>query len=109
MASIGRRLIQSTESIEILYYPESERTARTPLLFVHSAYVGAWCWSEYARCGDRALRRIYLRSDPARIRYLHPDICRQMQASTGRYLLPLMDASSIGALRMVSKLGCMDT
>ena len=35
-------------TLEILSYPASGAAARrTPLLFVHGAYVGAWCWEEH--------------------------------------------------------------
>jgi non-heme chloroperoxidase len=34
-------------SLEILSQRPRERTHASPLLFVHGAYLGAWCWDEY--------------------------------------------------------------
>lgn len=34
-------------SLEILVRGPNGDSARTPLLFVHGAYVGAWCWEEH--------------------------------------------------------------
>lgn len=45
--SIRQRHLCGTEKIEVLYCPETERAARTPLLFVHGGYVGAWSWAEH--------------------------------------------------------------
>ena len=44
---IGQRWLSGPERIEVLTCPESEHAARTPLLFVHGGYVGAWCWAEH--------------------------------------------------------------
>lgn len=33
--------------LEVLSHPPSAAPPRTPLLFVHGAYVGAWCWEEH--------------------------------------------------------------
>ncbi len=45
--ALERRTLSGTESIELLYSPATERAARTPLLFVHGGYVGAWSWAEH--------------------------------------------------------------
>jgi non-heme chloroperoxidase len=45
--AIGQRWLSGTERIEVLTCPESEDAARTPLLFVHGGYVGAWSWAEH--------------------------------------------------------------
>lgn len=42
-----RVLAGGAEGLELLSWGESEGAARTPLLFVHGAYVGAWCWAEH--------------------------------------------------------------
>ena len=34
-------------TLEILSRLPKERTTHAPLLFVHGAYTGAWCWDEY--------------------------------------------------------------
>lgn len=34
-------------SLEILSAPARSREGRPPLLFVHGAFVGAWCWAEH--------------------------------------------------------------
>ncbi|MDR1462069.1 MAG: alpha/beta hydrolase [Azoarcus sp.] len=34
-------------SLEIITYPPVANAHRTPLLFVHGAYVAAWCWEEH--------------------------------------------------------------
>ena len=34
-------------ALEILQRQPAEATPRTPLLFLHGAYVGAWCWDEH--------------------------------------------------------------
>lgn len=47
MSEVGRRTLAGTEPLEWLYWPQSESAERTPLLFVHGAYVGAWCWAEH--------------------------------------------------------------
>jgi non-heme chloroperoxidase len=46
-AVIERRLLQSDEQLELLWCPEIAQAKRTPLLFVHGAHVGAWCWEEH--------------------------------------------------------------
>jgi pimeloyl-ACP methyl ester carboxylesterase len=33
--------------LELLAVPHGGAAARTPLVFVHGAYVGAWCWAEH--------------------------------------------------------------
>ena len=33
-------------NLEILFRKAKSETPRTPILFVHGAYVGAWCWEE---------------------------------------------------------------
>ena len=33
-------------NLEILSRPTRDKAPKTPLLFVHGAYVGAWCWEE---------------------------------------------------------------
>lgn len=45
--SVRRRYLCGAEKIEVLFCPESEAAARTPLLFVHGGYVGAWSWAEH--------------------------------------------------------------
>ena len=45
--SVRRRFLPGAERIELLFCPESEAAARTPLLFVHGGYVGAWSWAEH--------------------------------------------------------------
>ena len=45
---VERRVLPgAAEGLELLSWGESEGAARTPLLFVHGAYVGAWCWAEH--------------------------------------------------------------
>jgi pimeloyl-ACP methyl ester carboxylesterase len=34
-------------ALEVLHYAPRRRTTRAPLLFVHGAHVGAWCWEEH--------------------------------------------------------------
>lgn len=46
-AGVERRLLQAAEPLELLFCPESERAARTPLVFVHGANISAWCWAEH--------------------------------------------------------------
>lgn len=46
-AVIERRPLEGEEPLELLWCPESEDGGRTPLLFVHGAHVGAWCWEEH--------------------------------------------------------------
>jgi non-heme chloroperoxidase len=45
--ALGQRWLSGIERIEVLTCPETEHAARTPLLFVHGGYVGAWSWSEH--------------------------------------------------------------
>ena len=45
--ALGQRWLSGTERIEVLTCPDSEHAARTPLLFVHGGYVGAWSWAEH--------------------------------------------------------------
>ncbi len=47
MSEVGRRLVAGAEALEVLFWPGTETAPRTPLLFVHGAYVGAWCWAEH--------------------------------------------------------------
>jgi pimeloyl-ACP methyl ester carboxylesterase len=37
----------STLKLEILHEPAQGNDIRPPVLFVHGAYVGAWCWAKY--------------------------------------------------------------
>jgi len=46
-AALGQRWLSGPERIEVLTCPQSEHAARTPLLFVHGGYVGAWSWAEH--------------------------------------------------------------
>ncbi len=46
MSEVGRRIVAGAEPLEMLYWPDTEAAQRTPLIFVHGAYVGAWCWAE---------------------------------------------------------------
>jgi pimeloyl-ACP methyl ester carboxylesterase len=45
--ALGQRWLSGAERIEVLFCPQSEHAARTPLLFVHGGYVGAWSWAEH--------------------------------------------------------------
>jgi len=45
--ALGQRWLSGAEQIEVLMCPQSEHAARTPLLFVHGGYVGAWSWAEH--------------------------------------------------------------
>jgi pimeloyl-ACP methyl ester carboxylesterase len=45
--ALERRALSGAEPIELLYCPATEHAARTPLLFVHGGYVGAWAWAEH--------------------------------------------------------------
>lgn len=45
--TVERRQVEGAVPLEVLYCPQSEAAARTPLVFVHGAYVGAWCWAEH--------------------------------------------------------------
>lgn len=45
--AVEQRFLAGTEKIELLYCPSAEHAARTPLLFVHGGYVGAWSWAEH--------------------------------------------------------------
>lgn len=47
MSGVERRLVAGAEALEVLFWPDTEAAARTPLVFVHGAYVGAWCWAEH--------------------------------------------------------------
>jgi len=46
-ALIGRRLLHAEEPLELLWCPQTVDANRTPLLFVHGAHLGAWCWEEH--------------------------------------------------------------
>ncbi len=47
MAAVASRVLAGEEPLELLYCPQTEAAARTPLLFVHGGHVGAWCWAEH--------------------------------------------------------------
>src|ERR1041384_3859033 len=47
MPEVGQRFLAGAEKIEILHCPRSDDAARTPLVFVHGGYVGAWSWGEH--------------------------------------------------------------
>jgi pimeloyl-ACP methyl ester carboxylesterase len=47
LSEVARRTLAAAEPLELLYWPETEAAARAPLVFVHGAYVGAWCWAEH--------------------------------------------------------------
>lgn len=42
-----RTVTGGSEALELLAWRDTEAASRTPLLFVHGAYVGAWCWAEH--------------------------------------------------------------
>ncbi len=44
---VERRFLAADEPLELLACPQTERAARTPLLFVHGGHVGAWCWADH--------------------------------------------------------------
>lgn len=44
---VERLLLHADEQLELLLCPETADAKRTPLLFVHGAHVGAWCWEEH--------------------------------------------------------------
>lgn len=46
-AVVERRLLHGEEQLELLWCPETTDAGRTPLVFVHGAHVGAWCWEEH--------------------------------------------------------------
>lgn len=46
-AAIEGRLLHGEERLELLCCAQTAEAARTPLVFVHGAYVGAWCWEEH--------------------------------------------------------------
>lgn len=46
-AAVARRLLHDQEPLELLWCPETAEAKRAPLLFVHGAHVGAWCWEEH--------------------------------------------------------------
>jgi non-heme chloroperoxidase len=43
----ARRIVDGAERIEVLHCPQSDDAARTPLVFVHGGYIGAWSWAEH--------------------------------------------------------------
>jgi non-heme chloroperoxidase len=45
--SVSQRIVPGAEAIEVLHCPASDDAARTPLVFVHGGYVGAWSWGEH--------------------------------------------------------------
>jgi pimeloyl-ACP methyl ester carboxylesterase len=44
---VAQRIVDGAERIEVLHCPASEDAARTPLVFVHGGYLGAWSWAEH--------------------------------------------------------------
>jgi pimeloyl-ACP methyl ester carboxylesterase len=46
-AAIQRRRLAGAHALELLACPASDAGGRPALLFVHGAYVGAWCWAEH--------------------------------------------------------------
>ena len=44
---VAQRVVAGAERIEVLHCPQSDDAARTPLVFVHGGYVGAWSWAEH--------------------------------------------------------------
>lgn len=46
-AVVARRPLDGEEPLELLWCPETADAPRAPLLFVHGAHVGAWCWEEH--------------------------------------------------------------
>ena len=46
-AGVSQRIIAATERLEVLHCPRSDDAARTPLVFVHGGYIGAWSWAEH--------------------------------------------------------------
>jgi pimeloyl-ACP methyl ester carboxylesterase len=47
LIEVARRTVAAAEPLELLYCPETEGASRPPVVFVHGAYVGAWCWAEH--------------------------------------------------------------
>lgn len=45
--AIERQHLPGEEALELLSCVNGSGGGRAPLLFVHGAYVGAWCWAEY--------------------------------------------------------------
>lgn len=45
--AISQRIVSGAEGIEVLHCPQSDEAPRTPLVFVHGGYVGAWSWAEH--------------------------------------------------------------
>ncbi|MBI3371524.1 MAG: alpha/beta fold hydrolase [Betaproteobacteria bacterium] len=44
--AIERATIAGSQPLELLYCHDMAQQTRVPLMFVHGAYVGAWCWAE---------------------------------------------------------------
>jgi len=44
---VGWHTTGGGEPLEVFHWPDADGAARTPILFVHGAYVGAWCWAEH--------------------------------------------------------------
>jgi len=44
---IERRVVDGALALELLGCTPATDSDRAPLLFVHGAYVGAWCWAEH--------------------------------------------------------------
>jgi pimeloyl-ACP methyl ester carboxylesterase len=44
---VSQRMLEAAERIEVLHCPQSDDAARTPLVFVHGGYIGAWSWAEH--------------------------------------------------------------
>lgn len=47
IVEVERRVLAGPEPLELLSCANGVASAKPPLLFVHGAYVGAWCWAEY--------------------------------------------------------------
>ncbi|MDR0702067.1 MAG: lysophospholipase [Azoarcus sp.] len=45
--NIAKAAAQIPTSLEIIVYPSAGGAHRTPILFVHGAFVAAWCWEEH--------------------------------------------------------------
>jgi pimeloyl-ACP methyl ester carboxylesterase len=45
--AVSQRIVEGAERIEVLHCPVSDDAARTPLVFVHGGYIGAWSWAEH--------------------------------------------------------------
>lgn len=45
--SVAARRLPGAGALEVLYWGQPAAPARPSLVFVHGAYVGAWCWAEH--------------------------------------------------------------